>query len=511
VRKVEFYERIRRDQTQRGWGIRRLAREHRCHRRDVRQALADACPPARKVVTRVRPALGPWETTIEAILEADQKVPRKQRHTARRIWKRLVAEHGAGVAETTVRAYVRRRRREKFRVLEAMVPQYHEPGQEAEVDFSEALVHFHGCDEPEKVYFFHMRACCSGAVFHWPVRALTQEAFLEAHVQAFREFCGVFPVIRYDNLTLAVRKVLRGRSRKETDAFTRLRSHYQFTAEFCLPGIKGAHEKGGVEGEVGYFRRNHLVPIPQAGNWGHLIDICQFAAMEELERHLDGRVESVGEAWAKERGLLRPLPTAHYDTRTRMPAGVDPKGRIKVLRNHYSVPIPLRGLEVEVAVSSREVTAFHQGKQVSCHERLYGIGGDRLELDHYLEVLRYKPRALAGSVPLRQAIADGSFQQPYIDFFRQLRDRHGESEGARQMVDVLFLHRDHGAPAVLVALEEALSAGSVNFAAVALNLRRATEQHTPPASVPELHIVSNPAVPVPDCTHYDQLLNKRDD
>jgi len=510
VRKVELYEWIRRDHQRQGWGIRRLAREHRCHRRDVRQALADACPPPRKAVERVRPALGPWTATIEAILEGDQKVPQKQRHTARRIWKRLVAEHGAAVAETTVRAYVRRRRREKFRVLEAMVPQHHEPGQEAEVDFSEALVQFHGVDEPEKVYIFHMRACCSGAVFHWPVKALSQQAFLEAHVYAFMAFGGVFTTIRYDNLTLAVRKVLRGRTRIETDAFTQLRSHYGFTADFCQPGIKGAHEKGGVEGEVGYFRRNHLVPIPGAGNWNHLIDICQFAAAEEQERHLDGRAESVGEAWEKERSCLLPLPVGSYDTRIRMTARTDPKGRITVLRNRYSVPITLRGLEIDVAVSTIDVAAFHQGKQVAFHQRLYGIGGDRLELDHYLDVLRYKPRAMAGSIPLRQAIADGSFPQPYIDFFRQLRDRHGESEGARQMVDVLFQHRDHGAPAVLTAVEEALSAGSVSFAAVALNLRRATEQRTPPAGVPDLPLAPSPVLPVPDCTHYDQLLKRRD-
>lgn len=510
MRKVELYEGIRRDHTRQGWGIRRLAREHRCHRRDVRQALVDACPPARKVVTRVRPALGAWEATIEAILEGDQKVPRKQRHTARRIWKRLVAEHGATVAETTVRAYVRRRRREKYRVMEAMVPQHHEPGQEAEVDFSEALVSFHG-GEPEKVNFFQMRACHSGAVFHWPVKSLSQQAFLEAHVQAFAFFRGVFPRIRYDNLSLAVRKVLRGRTRIEADLFTKLRSHYVFTAEFCLPGVKGAHEKGGVEGEVGYFRRNHLVPIPEVGDWGHLIDLCQLGALQEQERHLDGRPQSVAEAWEAERSCLQPLPADHYDTRIHMPARVDPKGRVVALRNRYSVPVSLRGLEVQVAVSTTNVDMYHQGKRVALHQRLYGIGGDRLELDHYLDVLRYKPRALAGSIPLRQAIANGSFPPPYVDFFRQLRERHGESEGARQMVDVLFLNRDHGAPTVLMAVEESLAAGSVSFAAVALNLRRATEPRTQPTTdVQLLHIVPNPVIPIPDCTHYDQLLKKRD-
>ena len=195
---------------------------------------------------------------IDDILTNDRTVPRKQRHTAHRIWVRL-REQGAVVAKPTIRQYVRERRRALYAVVQAMVPQHHEPGEEAEVDLSESLVDLP--DGRKKVDFFHMRACSSGKTFHWPLFSKNQQAFLEAHAIAFEQLGGVFPRIRYDNLSTAVQKVLRGRNRKEHDEFTLLRLHYRFTAEFCQPGLKGAHEKGGVEGEIGYFRRNNLVPI----------------------------------------------------------------------------------------------------------------------------------------------------------------------------------------------------------------------------------------------------------
>lgn len=247
--RVELFERIRRDREREGLSIRELARRHGVHRRTVRQALASPWPPPRKPPAgRAAPKLGPYRPLIDEWLVSDREAPRKQRHTAKRIWERLRSEQGAEVAETTVRQYVRRRRRELGDpVSEVYVPQVHAPGMEAEVDWGEAEVVLAG--QRRRVYLFLMRACYSGASFCMAFERQTQQAFLEAHVEAFRFFGGVFELIRYDNLRSAVKQVLRGRRRVESDRFVALRSHYLYESAFTLPGREGAHEKGDVEGE----------------------------------------------------------------------------------------------------------------------------------------------------------------------------------------------------------------------------------------------------------------------
>jgi len=260
---VELFERIRRDRRVEGLSIRELAERHRVHRRAVRAALASAVPPPRKpYARRLRPALDAWAEVIDGWLVADRELPRKQRHTARRIWQRLVGEHGAQLAEVTVSRYVARRRIELgLDGVEVMVPQTHLPGAEAEVDFGEFGVFIGGV--LMTCWLFVMRLSHSGRAFHVAFVTQAQEAFLEGHVLAFQHFGAVPGRIRYDNLKPAVIRVCKGRDREESERFIALRSHYGFDSFFCRPGKDGSHEKGGVEGEIGRFRRRHLVPIPR--------------------------------------------------------------------------------------------------------------------------------------------------------------------------------------------------------------------------------------------------------
>ena len=170
---------------------------------------------------------------------------------------------GHTVAELTVRNYVHDRKRTLgLLIRETYVAQSYTWGGEAQVDWYEAYADLAG--ELTKLQVFCMRSMASGGAFHRAYRSATQQAFLEGHELAFRHFGGVFRLLRYDNLTSAVRKVLRGRLREETERFIALRSHWHFEADFCTPGA--GHEKGGVEGENGYFRRNHWVPVPKAAS-----------------------------------------------------------------------------------------------------------------------------------------------------------------------------------------------------------------------------------------------------
>ncbi len=189
--RVELFEAIRRDARLEGLSIRDLAVRHGVHRRTVRQALECAVPPPRKEYpARERPAIGPWTEVIDAWLRADRQVPRKQRHTARRVWQRLVAEHAARVSEVTVSRYVARRRVELgLDRVEVAVPQTHPAGAEAEVDFGEFHAWIGGV--LVKVWMFVMRLSCSGRAFHIAFGTQAQEAFFEGHVAAFAHFGGV--------------------------------------------------------------------------------------------------------------------------------------------------------------------------------------------------------------------------------------------------------------------------------------------------------------------------------
>ena len=214
--KVELFEQLRREYEFGVGTVQGVAAKFGVHRRMVRQAIAGALPPPHRYPQRARPKLDAVAAFIDAVLDEDRRAPRKQRHTARRIHRRILRElPDAGVAESTVRNHVRERRRQLGLVLrETFVPQSHPWGREAQVDWYEAWADLGG--ERTKIQVFAMRAMASGAAFHRAYLHATQQAFLEAHEAAFAYFGGVFRLLRYDNLASAVRKILRGHRREET-------------------------------------------------------------------------------------------------------------------------------------------------------------------------------------------------------------------------------------------------------------------------------------------------------
>ena len=504
--KVSVYEQIRRAHEREALGIRALARRFGVHRRDVRQALASAVPPPRRPAPpRAAPKLDPWKSTVEQWLEEDLSAPPKQRHTARRVWQRLIEEHGAELGESTVRRFVAEvRGRRDFPLVEVAIPQHHPLGDESEVDFGAASVYLEGV--LTEVHLFLMRLSASGRSYVRGYLNEAQEVFLDGHVQAFEHFGGVPGRIRYDNLKAAVERVLRGRDRKESDRFVALRSHYGFDSFFCQPGVKGAHEKGGVEGEVGRFRRRHLVPVPRFDTMAELNEYLMMAVAKDDRRFIAGRRISVGDHFALEELALRALPREPFAHEALGNFRVDRKARVHVRGAWYSVPARFCGRRLDALIGA-EVVEVRDGAHVVARHPRSRKGMENLVLDHYLEVLAIKPGALVGATALARARTRKVFTEDHERFWTTARRRLGDREGTRALIDVLLLHRTMATGAISAGIHAALAVGSVDPAVVAIEARRAAESTSTPV-VPIGEGLSRFDRPPPTVTHYDELLEE---
>jgi transposase len=425
----------------------------------VRQALAAAVPPPRKTYpARRRPAIDPFAAVIDSWLRADQDAPRKQRHTARRVWQRLVAEHGATVSEVTVSRYVARRRVELGLVQrEVSIPQTHLAGAEGEVDFGEFYALIGG--DWTKCWMFVLRLSHSGRAFHMAFATQAQEAFLEGHVLGFAHLGGAPAMIRYDNLKPAVSRVLKGRDRTEAERFIALRSHYGFDSFFCRPGKDGAHEKGGVEGEIGRFRRRHLVPVPKAASLAELNALIAAADLVDDSRVITGRPVTVGAAFTAEAPTLLPLAGEAFDPARLLEARVDGRARVSVRQCHYSVPARFVGRRLTVRLGARSIEVLDGALVVARHERAVGRFAQILILDHYLEVLAIKPGALPGATALVQAKAAGAFTDTHQRYWDAVRGTRGDAAGTRALIEILLAHRTLPAAALVGAMDKAVTSG----------------------------------------------------
>ena len=538
---VELYEEIRRE-YRRGCGTVKGVADKLCvHRRTVRQALESAVPTPAKERRRNRPLLEPVTGFVDEILRTDRQAPRKQRHTAHRIWVRLQQELGSTVAESTVREYVRERKQELgLERRETFVPQCYQPGQEAQVDWYEATVDFcrnvsdggvsdagisgdfvgsgswrraaqEGEVDRQKVQVFALRAMYSGAAFHLAFPHATQQAFLEAHEAAFAYFGGVFVTLRYDNLSSAVKKILRGHQREETQRFVAFRSHWGFEAQFCNPAQ--GHEKGGVEGEVGYFRRNHLVPVPRVANWWELNGLLDSACRADAERIIGSRSCRVGQLLDEERPHLLPLAAECFDLQEVLWVLVDRHGCVRVKTNSYSTPLRC-GSRVKVVVAAVRVEIWQENRCVAVHGRCYERHRQILELEHYLGVLLRKPGAMPGALPLAQARRQGRWPACFDQLWQRLQERHGHQDGTRLLVELLLESRSLEKLRPMV--EQALRSGTADVAAIRLLMRSPAMASPPPHTLLQMEVNGEPLEltmaqqlhyerAVPDVSCYDRL------
>ena len=424
---VELYARVRRACVAGGMSVREASRVFGLHRDTVRKMLAYSVPPGyrRKSPPR-RPNLEPYTGVIDAILEGDARVPRKQRHTAKRIFERLRDEYEFDGQYTIVKDYVRERLR---RTQEMFVPLSHPPGN-AQCDFGEAVAVI--CGVERKVRYFVLNLPHSDGCFIKAYPAETTEAFLDGHVAAFSFLGGVPLSILYDNTKLAVARILGDGRRKRNRAFTELQSHYLFEDRFGRPG-KGK-DKGKVEGMVGYARRNFLVPIPRVDSFSALNAHLERRFLERMDAVLRGHTETIGQRMERDLDALLPLPAAPYDACDQQASRVSSLPLVRYRTNDYSVPVAYGHRDVLVKGYVDEVVISCGPEVIARQHRSYEKDDFIFNPINYLPLLEQKTAALDQAAPLQ----GWELPPEYATLRRLLEARMGKSV-KREFVQVLRL------------------------------------------------------------------------
>jgi transposase len=451
---VDLYARVRRACHVDGLSERVAAQLFGIDRKTVSKILKHSVPPGyRRSKPPVRPKLDPFIPIIDQILEADRAMPKKQRHTATRIFERLRDEHGFTGGLTIVTDHVREKKR---RTQEVFVPLSHPPGH-AQVDFGEALGVIGGVQR--KLHYFAMALPHSDAFFIKAFPAETTEAFCDGHVSAFAFFGGVPLSILFDNTTLAVAKILGDGTRKRTTSFSELQSHYLFEDRFGRPG-KG-NDKGNVEGVIGFGRRNFLVPMPRFESFEALNAWLEEQCLRRQDAVLRGHSETIGERLLRDLDALMVLPPTPYDACEKVSTRASSISMVRYRGNDYSVPVAYAHHEVQVRGYVGEVVIGAGTEVVARHRRSYEKADMIFDPLHFLPLLEQKVGALDQAAPLQ----GWELPQEFGPLRRLLEARMGKA-GKREYVQILRLLETFEMDHVHGAVRQALDLGAIGYDAV---------------------------------------------
>ena len=489
---VDEKETIRRLYFIQRHSIREVSKELHHSRKTVKKAIIDASVPKYHLtVPRTSPVMDPFKSIIERWLEEDKSQPKKQRHTAHRIFTRLVGEHNFTGGERTVRQYVSRLK-PNFQGM--FIPLEFDPGADAQCDWGEAFVYMG--DKLVPVQALCMKLSYSGKPFVMAFPTQRQEAFFEGQHQAFNWYQGIPARVGYDNLTVAVQKVLLGRNREEQQAFIAFRSHYLFESHFSMP--RHPQEQGRVESLVGYMRRNYFVPVPRVKSFEELNWMLLERLREDNRRPVPGKEISIGEAWEQEKGQLLPLPRIPYRCCVSRPLKANHLSLVNFDANRYSVP-------VEYGIAKLTLQAYVWRVEVACgdrviatHERCYDKGQDILNIDHYLPLLIQRPGAFPYAKPVRQ----WKMPEVYRGFLEALSKRSNGS-GVREFLQVLVLGRTYGRENLELAMTQALSENRADAERVRQLVDRTN--FTSVISSAQSFYADQVRVILPDLSRFDQL------
>ena len=380
-----------------------------------------------------------------ACIEADEiEGLKKQTHSAKRIYDRLVDEKHFTGSYSAVRRIVHELKA-AYVPPQADIPLEYDPGDAIQIDWGEATVYLDRVRTT--VQIFCGRLCCSCDIFLMACLSQNQESFLEAQQRTFEHFRGVPRRLIFDNAKVAVKEGF-GLHAKPQEAYRSFAAHYAFQTDFC--NIASGNEKGLVENLVNYSRKNFLVPVPHVASMEELNERLLAACLSYRRTHrVEGRTNTVAEDYELEKAFLHPVAPYKYETARIATPTVGDYSTVRFDRNSYSVPIRFLRRTVTVKGYANTVHILCDRETVVVYDRLFGQGKTAYRLEHYLDLLERKPRSVFQARPVRQNVS-----QELLDWGRVLPG------GNREMVRLLRLCADYGEDAVLAA-RRSFPAGTV--------------------------------------------------
>jgi transposase len=508
---VEDYGKIRRAHRD-GMSIREMARTFGHSRYKIREILKEPQPrPYTRSKPPPAPVLGPFHSHIDAILTADEEAPRKQRHTAMQVYRRLVKEHDYAGGYDQVRRYIGQKRRDR---RETFIPLAHDPGVRLEADFGHIHVDFP--DGRRLVPVLITAWSYSNYGFALACRSERTEAILAGLVEAFTFFGCVPRELWWDNPRTVVKAIFRGRDRRPNERYAALASHYTFEPLFCMPAR--GNEKPYAETRVRVLQRQWATPVPRVTDHEALNVHLRQRCLEEVDRTVAGYEESIGQRFRRDRAFALALPAHPFDPCVLQSACVDKYQTVRFDGNCYSVPRRCAFQVATVKAYPERIEVVAGGAVVARHRRSYGRAEQVLDPLHYLASLERRPAALDHA----PVLTNWCLPEPFTQLRQVLETRHGARPGARQYIRVLQLLAEHPLERVRSAVEEALTQGSPEAERISsrvLRLAEAARTSTPGQQVtpgcqegvtPDCQEAMTPLchyqVPRPDLGRFDQLL-----
>jgi len=375
-----------------GLSLREIARQTRKDFRTVRKyAYCDDWNPAVRIKTdpETFPTMGEYIPIVDEWLEQDEREPRKQRHTVKRIYNRLRKEHDYKGSYSSVKRYVAIKKLEMKKHKESFLPLAH-PSGHAQVDFGR-FKYYDTLGNECKGYALVVSFVYSNSGWVQVFPSENQECLLTGLKQIFYHVGGVPLRIKCDNMTTAVAQILEGTERVIADGFYRFMLHHRFKADFCTPA-KG-NEKGNVENKVGYTRRNMLVPVPTIEDFEAFNKELLARCDADLDREHYERKTLIRELWEEEQQQLLTLPEYEYEIFSYAALKADKYGFIKVDTTKYGLSPELSGRVVQVKLFFDKIEVFYDRCLLKTFHRSYDKHGEDTDWKDYLPTLIKKPGA----------------------------------------------------------------------------------------------------------------------